>query len=219
MRKVRDSQTTRVDSPKANRNHLRVIGFPRRRVDARAKVTGQTRFADDIFLPRMAYCKLLRSPHPHALIRKIDTSRAAAHPGVYLVLTGKDVPIQYGILPVSQDEQALCVDHVRHVGDPVAAVIAREELTAFEALDLIDVDYEILTTISDPEEALATPEPRIHEYGEEGNILKRHEFVNVPFLAVFVDARLRSREGFFRIGDGRQDFIVDIDQIERFEGC
>jgi 4-hydroxybenzoyl-CoA reductase subunit alpha len=92
---------------------------------------------------------------------------------VYLVLTGEDVPIEYGILPVSQDEQALCVDHVRHVGDPVAAVIAREELTAFEALDLIDVDYEILTTISDPEEALATPEPRIHDYGEEGNIHKR----------------------------------------------
>ena len=62
---------------------------------------------------------------------------------------------------------------MRHVGDPIAAVIAREELTAFEALDLIDVDYEILATISDPEEALATPEPRIHEYGEEGNIHKR----------------------------------------------
>ena len=142
-------------------------------MDARAKVTGQTRFADDIFLPRMAHCKLLRSPHPHARIRKIDTSRALAHPGVYLVLTGKDLPIEYGILPVSQDEQALCLDHVRHVGDPIAAVIAREELTAFEALDLIDVDYEILATISDPEEALATPEPRIHEYGEEGNIHKR----------------------------------------------
>src|SRR5213082_3712879 len=157
----------------SNREGLRVIGVPRRRVDARAKVTGQTRFADDIFLPRMAHCKLLRSPHPHARIRKIDTSRAAAHPGVYLLLTGKDVPIQYGILPVSQDEQALCDDRVRHVGDPVAAVIAREELTAFEALDLIDVDYEILPTISDPEEALATPEPRIHEYGEEGNIHKQ----------------------------------------------
>src|ERR1700726_3157962 len=156
-----------------NGDELRVIGIARRRVDARAKVTGQTRFADDISLPRMAHCKLLRSPHPHARIRKIDGSRALAHPGVYLVLTGKDLPIEYGILPVSQDEQALCFDHVRHVGDPVAAVIAREELTAFEALDLIDVEYEILATISDPEEALATPTPRIHEYGEEGNIHKR----------------------------------------------
>src|SRR6201981_1455923 len=157
---------------------FRVIGVPRRRVDGRAKVTGQTRFADDICLPRMAHCKLLRSPHPHARIRRMDVSRALAHPGVYLVLTGKDLPVQYGILPVSQDEQALCLDHVRHVGDPVAAVVAREELTAFEALDLIDVDYEILTTISDPEEALATPEPRIHEYGEEGNVKK---FVALDF--------------------------------------
>jgi 4-hydroxybenzoyl-CoA reductase subunit alpha len=156
-----------------NGDELRVIGISRRRVDARAKVTGQTRFADDISLPRMAHCKLLRSPHPHARIRKIDASRALAHPGVYLVLTGKDLPIEYGILPVSQDEQALCSDHVRHVGDPVAAVIAREELIAFKVCDLIEVEYEILGTISDPEEALATPEPRIHDYGEEGNIHKR----------------------------------------------
>src|SRR2546427_12219773 len=174
----KDSRTTPADAPEANGNKLRVIGVPRRRVDARAKVTGQTRFADDIFLPRMGHCKLLRSPHPHARIRKIDTSRAAAHPGVHVVLAGKDVPLQYRILPVSQDEQALCVDRVRHVGDPVAAVIAREELTAFEALDLIDVDYEILTTISSPEEALATPWPRIHEYGEEGNV---HKLVALEF--------------------------------------
>src|SRR5271154_7595725 len=147
MPEKKDQPSQPAEKSPANGDDLRVIGVPRRRVDARAKVTGQTRFADDIFLPRMAHCKLLRSPHPHARIRKIDVSRALAHPGVYLVLTGKDVPIEYGILPVSQDEQALCVDHVRHVGDPVAAVVAREELTAFEALDLIDVEYELLTTI------------------------------------------------------------------------
>ena len=67
---------------------------------------------------------------------RIDTSRAAAHPGVHLVLTGRDFPIPYGILPVSQDEYALEPERVRFVGDPVAAVIARDELTAFEALDL-----------------------------------------------------------------------------------
>ena len=179
--KKEPEKVLRSEGSRPNGESLRVIGVPRRRVDGRAKVTGQTRFADDIFLPRMAHCKLLRSPHPHARILKIDTTRAMAHPGVYLVLTGKDLPIQYGILPVSQDEQALCVDHVRHVGDPVAAVVAREELTAFEALDLIEVDYEMLPTISDPEEALATPEPRIHEYGEEGNIHKQValEFGNV----------------------------------------
>src|SRR5437762_12236704 len=178
MPKEKDLRASPMGDRKASNDGLCVIGVPRRRVDARAKVTGQTRFADDIFLPRMAHCKLLRSPHPHARIRKIDALRALAHPGVYLMLTGKDLPIQYGILPVSQDEQALCVDHVRQGGDPVAAVVAREELTAFEALELIDVDYEILPTISDPEEALATPEPRIHEYGEEGNI---HKLVALEF--------------------------------------
>jgi len=181
MADQKEPSDSRAEDSRSNRENLRVIGVPRRRVDGRAKVTGQTRFADDLFLPRMAHCKLLRSPHPHARILKIDASRALARPGVYLVLTGKDLPIQYGILPVSQDEQALCLDHVRHVGDPVAAVVAREELTAFEALDLIDVDYEILTTIADSEEALATPAPRIHEYGEEGNIHKQValEFGNV----------------------------------------
>src|SRR5437773_2970531 len=83
---------------------LRVVGKALRKVDATAKVTGATRFADDLFLPRMLYAKLLRSPHAHALITGIDTSRAQALPGVKAVLTGKDLPIPFGILPVSQDE-------------------------------------------------------------------------------------------------------------------
>ncbi len=110
---------------------------------------------------------------PHARIVSIDTAAAEAMTACTLVLTGKDLPIEFGILPVSQDEEALCGDKVRYVGDPVAAVVARDELTAYEALDLIDVEYEALRTIADPAEALATPEPRIHEYGEEGNIHKR----------------------------------------------
>jgi len=158
-----------------------VIGKPRRRVDGRAKVTGLTRFADDIMLPRMVHAKLLRSPHPHALIESIDASRAEAHPGVHLVLTGKDFPITFGILPVTQDEYPLAPDHVRYVGDPVAAVVAKDEQTAFEALDLIDVKYRPLATIATPEEALARAEPRIHDYGEQGNIhrLQAFEFGDV----------------------------------------
>src|SRR5207302_6756735 len=109
----KDSRTTPADAPEANGNKLRVIGVPRRRVDARAKVTGQTRFADDITLPRMLHCKLLRSPVPHARIVRVDATRAAAHDGVHLVLTGRDFPIPYGILPVSQDEHALATDRVR----------------------------------------------------------------------------------------------------------
>ncbi len=155
-----------------------VIGVPRRRVDGRAKATGQTKYADDLALPRMVFGKLLRSPVPHARIAAIDTARAAAHPGVLLVLTGQDLPIPYGILPVSQDEHPLCFDKVRFVGDPVALVVARDELTATDALDLIEVRYEPLQTIGSLEEALATAEPRIHEYGDEGNV---HKMVSLEF--------------------------------------
>src|SRR5881628_2920303 len=157
---------------------FRVIGTPRRRVDGRAKVTGQTRFADDVMLPRLVHCKLLRSHVPHARIVAIDASRALAHPGVHLVLTGRDFPIPYGILPVSQDEHALATDRVRFVGDPVAAVVARDELTAFDALDLIDVEYEPLRTFSGPEDSLAHDTPRIHDYGDAGNI---HKLVSLKF--------------------------------------
>lgn len=152
---------------------LNVVGKPRRRVDARAKVTGQAGFADDLSAPRMLHCKLLRSPYPHARIRSIDVSRARAYPAVKLVLTGADTPIPYGILPVSQDEHALCPEVARHVGDPVAAVIATSEEAALEACGRIEVDYEVLTTIDSPETALATPEPQLHGYAQEGNVHKR----------------------------------------------
>src|SRR5690242_9364373 len=155
---------------------MRVVGKPRRRVDGRAKVTGQTRFADDIVLPRMLHLKLLRSPHAHAHIESIDVARAQAHPGVHLALTGKDFPVTFGILPVTQDEYPLAPEHVRYVGDPVAAVIAKDEQTATEALDLIEVRYQPLDTISNPEEALAKPEPRIHAYSEQGNIHRLQAF-------------------------------------------
>ncbi|MDQ2974868.1 MAG: hypothetical protein M3R69_05580, partial [Acidobacteriota bacterium] len=71
-----------------NGKPLKVIGKPFRKVDARAKCTGQTRFADDIVLPRLLYCKILRTHLPHALIKSIDTSRALAMPGVLAVITG-----------------------------------------------------------------------------------------------------------------------------------
>ena len=152
------------------------IGKPRRRVDGRAKAIGQTRFADDLVLPRMLHCKLLRSPQPHAIVESVDISRAQAHPGVHLVLTGAEFPIPYGIMPVSQDEHALARERVRYVGDPVAAVIAVDEQTATEALQLIEVKYRSLPTISSPEEGLANPEPRIHEYGERGNIHRNQSY-------------------------------------------
>jgi len=156
----------------------RVVGRPLRKIDATDKVTGKTLFADDLARPRMLYCRLLRSHEPHARIIAIDTARALALPGVIAVLTGRDFPIPFGILPVSQDEHALCPDVVRYIGDPVAAVAAVDEETATAALDLIDVHLETLPAIATIDDALATPEPRIHDYGEEGNV---HKYVALEF--------------------------------------
>ncbi len=156
-----------------NEKPTKVIGKPFRKVDARMKCTGQTKFADDIALPRMLYSKMLRSHVPHALIKRLDVSKALALPGVVAVITGKDLPIPYGILPVSQDEHALCIEKVRFIGDPVAAIAAIDEDTAFEAMDLIEVEYEPLETITDIKDAINTQEPRIHDYGDGGNIHKK----------------------------------------------
>jgi 4-hydroxybenzoyl-CoA reductase subunit alpha len=156
-----------------NGKDLKVVGKPFRKVDARQKCTGQTKFADDIVLPRMLFAKLLRTHEPHARIVSIDISKAQALPGVYAVITGKDVPTPYGILPVSQDEYALCTERVRFIGDPVAAVAAVDEDTAFEAMNLIEVEYEKLQTITSIEEAIMIDEPRVQDYGESGNVHKK----------------------------------------------
>src|SRR5256885_7122253 len=143
---------------------LRVVGTAVRKVDATAKVTGVTRYADDLFLPRMLYGKLLRSPHPHARILSIDTSKAASLPGVFAVITGADLPQPYSIMPVNQDEHALAIDKVRYVGDPVAAVAAMDEATAEAALHHLEVAYEPLRSLMSIADALAYPEERIHDY-------------------------------------------------------
>jgi len=180
---------------------MKVIGKARRRVDGRAKVTGLTRFADDLVLPRMLHMRLLRSPHPHAKIVSIDVSKAASYPGVHLVLTGKDFPVTFGILPVTQDEYPLAPEHVRYVGDPIAAVAAKDEQTAGEALDLIEVKYEILKTISSLEEALKNPEPRIHAYSELGNIHRLQAFQFGDVEETFKKSELIFEDLFFYEGN------------------
>ncbi len=176
---------------------FRVVGKAHRKVDATAKVTGVTRFADDLFLPRMLFAKLLRSPHPHARVLSIDTSRAAGVPGVKAVLTGKDLPIPFGILPVSQDEHALALDKVRFVGDPVAAVAATSEEAATQALDLITVEYEVLRSFPDALDAVGHPEPAIHDYADAGNI---HKLIDLEFGDVeagFTEADVVREDLFF----------------------
>jgi len=120
------------------------------RIDARQKVTGAAVFADDIqFGDSLLHARIKRSPHPHALICKIDTARARALPGVKAVVTGEDFPGHIGLY--LQDRYIFCRDRVRYVGDPVAGVAATSPEIAQQALDLIDVDYEVLEPVLDPE--------------------------------------------------------------------
>ena len=123
-------------------------------------------------------CSSDLSTEPHARIVSIDTSKAEAMPGVVGVLRGEELPILFGILPVSQDEHTLAFEKVRFVGDPITAIVALDEEIAWEARRLGDVQYEVLATIGSIEEAAETPEPRIHDYGDVGNV---HKYVNLQF--------------------------------------
>ena len=140
--------------------------------DGVAKADGSGIYADDISLPRMLYAKILRSPHAHARIRGIELGPALAHPGVVATLVGAELPAKYGVIPWTQDETALAVEKVRHVGDAVACVAAVDERTADEALALIQVDYEVLPAVLSPEDALEHPEIKVNEKAKIGNITK-----------------------------------------------
>ena len=141
---------------------LTIIGKSLTKPDAYAKVSGQTKFADDLAPPRMVYGRILRSPHPHARILSVDTSRARALPGVLAVITGDDLPVKFGILPVSQDEEALAREKVRYVGDPIAAVAATDEWIADEALELIEVQVKTLPAFMSIPDAIAGGNEPIH---------------------------------------------------------
>ena len=144
-------------------NDYSIIGKSIAMIDAAGKTTGSGKYADDLALPGMLYGKILHSPHPHARIKSIDTSRAERLDGVMAVVTGKDAPNPFGILPVGHDEYALALDKVRYVGDNVACVAAVSEAIAEKALELIAVDYELLPAYFDPEESLKAEKNLIHD--------------------------------------------------------
>ena len=201
-RRRRARRPAHQGGPDMKKDRFSIIGQSLPKIDAWAKVVGETKFADDLLMSRMAHGKLLRSPHPHALIKRIDTTRARALPGVYAVITGHDLPrVKFGILPVSQDEEALCVEKVRMVGDAVAAVAAVDEETAERATELIEVEYEPLRPLMSIEDSLAHPEVRIHEYGDRPNV---HKAVALQFgdvEAAFAAADLVREDVFFFEGN------------------
>ncbi len=148
---------------------LNVIGRPLPRPDAVDKVTGAARYTDDYVFPGMLHARTLRAGVPHARIKRLDTARAKALPGVVAVLTAADVPGEKNHGLVVQDWPALCADKVRYVGDAVAVVAAETREIASAALGLIEVEYEALPVVSDPVQARRPDAPTVHA---TGNLLK-----------------------------------------------
>lgn len=152
-----------------------VIGKRFPRIDAVSKVTGETQYTADIAMHGMLFGKVVRSPHPHAKILNIDTSKAERLPGVKAVITGKDYSgIKVGPLRSTRDRQLIATEKVRFIGEGVAAVAAIDEDVAFEALQLIKVDYEPLPAVFDSEEAMKQGAPQLHDHAERNIALERH---------------------------------------------
>lgn len=143
------------------RQQTPAVGQRATRPDGRLHGLGQTMYIDDMALPGMLYCKIKRAGIASALIKSIDTSEAEAMPGVMAVITGKDIPVNsYG--PSIKDQPVLAFERVFHAGDGVAAVAAVTEQIALEALDKIKVEYEALTPVFDPVEAMNDSAPKVH---------------------------------------------------------
>jgi CO/xanthine dehydrogenase Mo-binding subunit len=142
----------------------RWIGKTVPRIDALDKTTGAVKYATDLVFPGMLWGAVLRSAHPHALIRRIDTGGAEAVPGVVGVFTHRDLPGLNAFGIINQDQPVLCRDKVRFMGDSVALVVAENKECAYRTLDLIEVEYEPLPVVSDMEMAITSP-VRVHERG------------------------------------------------------
>ena len=163
-----------MSAEKGREFHVVNHSVPRR--DGRAKVTGQAVYVSDVKLMGMAYAKVLRSPYAHARILSINAGRAASRPGVIAVVTGNDLE---GLNPyfghAVKDHPLVAIDKVRYIGEPVAAVVAEDERTAYEALEFIEVQYEELKAVLNPQEALAQGAPLLHERKFEAGALRGFE--------------------------------------------
>ncbi|MCC7301319.1 MAG: molybdopterin-dependent oxidoreductase [Bacteroidia bacterium] len=154
------------------------IGVPRPYIEVEKKVSGTARYADDIHTHDALHCKFLRSTHPHAHIEKLDISAAMKMPGVQYIATGRELPIRFGVLPISQDETAMAVEKVRYTGEIVAAVAADTEEIAAEAIKKIKVTYRPITAFLNIDESIndAGESEKIHSHTKfNNNIHKKAE--------------------------------------------
>ncbi|MDH3363560.1 MAG: molybdopterin-dependent oxidoreductase [Gammaproteobacteria bacterium] len=164
------------------------VGHARPNPNARDKITGNARFADDYRFPGMLYARTKRAGVPHARIRRIDASAARALDGVHAVLTHEDVPGRNAHGVVSLDWPVLCGRKVRYVGDAVAIVAADTREIAAAALDLIHVDYDELPAVTDPILAMGADAPLVHDERPDGNLLKHIKVKKGDVDSGFADA-------------------------------
>ncbi len=187
----------------AKQKELRWVGKSVARKDGPGKATGETKFFSDMNMPNMLWARVTRSKHPHALIKRIDTSKAEAFPGVVAVLTHKDIPGQNCFGIVTPDQPVLCYDKVRYLGDAVAVVAAESIEAAETAARLVEVEYEPLPIVTDPEKAMKTGAPKVHE---NGNVL-RHEHVRVGDVEKAFQQAAVVVENTFRTGRQMHMFL------------
>ena len=181
---------------------MSAIGKSAKRIDAVGKVTGQTLYPGDINLPDQAYMKILFANRPHAIVRRVDTSKAEALPGVIAVFTARDVPVnEYGlILP---DQPVLCgpgsakqyTDRVRFIGDQVALVVAESEKIATHGRDLIEVEYEDLPAVTDPIQAMGDSTILLHPE-RDSNVLVHYRIRKGDIEAAFAQAEVIIEEEY-----------------------
>lgn len=169
------------------------IGKSEIRKDAWAKVSGNTLYVADISERGLRHGKILRSPHHHARILKIDTVAAHCVPGVIAVLTSHDIPGSSTFGPLVQDRQVLARDVVRHMGEPVVLVVAETKSIADRAAKTISIQYDPLPAIFDPLEALQPGAPKVHP---QGNLLTEYDVSNGDLQAGFDQAEIILEETF-----------------------
>ena len=179
-----------------NTNGFSIIGKPMAMTDARAKVTGLGKYADDLSVPGMLIGKILHSPYAHARIRSMDTSAAEALAGVRVTATGEDARNPYGILPIGHDERAFALGKALYIGDNIAAVAATTPEIAEQALDLIRVNYEQLPAWFDPEQSMKAASNWINEERPQ-NIEKEYHHIFGDPQRGFAEADFIAEERYY----------------------
>lgn len=191
-------------SENANRSEMKSVGVSHPRVEVVGKLTGDALYTGDLVMPGMLHAKVKQSPHARARILSIDTSKAQSLPGVHAVLTGRELDYRLGLYVVDKD--ILAKDEVRHFGEAVAAVAADSVEVAARAIELIAVEYDVLTPVLDPMQAISPEAPLVHPD------LGSYSFVEAAFTpqpGTNIANLTRMRKGDIEKGFAEAEWVIE----------